>query len=428
MSAAAATPYQAGLQAFQVGDLAGARAQFQRAAQADSRAFQAHYSLGVVEERLGRNAAALAAYRAALGAMQNYEPALTAYAMLLAQTGKVSEAETFLNERRARLPDSAGVLAALAEVKSIQGNSGAAQELAQQALKKNPDYRPAMMTLARDHYRKRRLDLALYTLTAILDGYGPENPARDKNNAAAMLLRGLIYKEQGRRRDAFSQFKRAVELRPDLVEARLNLAKYMLEAGNAAEAAPMLEGALRYDAGNVFAHLDLGDAYRLLGRPNEAKQHLDWVLAKDSSLAQAHYNLGLLYLFSQSVPGLRPTEAMDKAISHFERYKEMRSRTAPGAGDDADELIQRTKNKKAILQATAQQPAAQQPSAPPPSAARQQPSAPPPNAARPPATPPTRAAPPAAAPPASRPPATAPPASPPAGAPSQSPSKGSFPQ
>jgi tetratricopeptide (TPR) repeat protein len=290
-----------------------------------------------------------------------------------------------------------------------------------------------MMTLARDHYRRRRLDLALYTLTAILDGYGPENPARDKNNAAAMLLRGLIYKEQGRRRDAFSQFKRAVELRPDLVEARLNLAKYMLEAGNAAEAAPMLEGALRYDATNVLAHLDLGDAYRLLGRPNEAKQHLDWVLAKDSSLAQAHYNLGLLYLFSQSVPGLRPTEAMDKAVSHFERFREMRARTAPGAGDDAEELIQRAKNKKAILQATAQQPAAQQPAQAPASGARQ-PAAPPPTAAPSAARPPAAAAPPPARPPAAAPPAAPPPASPPPAAPSQPspskppPSRGSFPQ
>ena len=90
------------------------------------------------------------------------------------------------------MPKSAAVSAALAEVKSIQGDSAAAQRFAQDALKKNPDYAPAMIALARDHYRARRLDLALYTLRAILDGYGPENPPRDKNNAEAHLLRGLI--------------------------------------------------------------------------------------------------------------------------------------------------------------------------------------------------------------------------------------------
>jgi tetratricopeptide (TPR) repeat protein len=218
-----------------------------------------------------------------------------------------------------------------------------------------------MVTLARDHYRSRRLDLALYTLTAILDGYGPENPPRDKDNADALLLRGLIYKEQGRRRDAFADFKRAVELRPDLVEARLNLAKYMLEAGNATEAVPLLEGALAYDASNPLVHLNLGDGYRLQGRPADSLKHLQWVLGKDSTIAEAHYNLGLLYLFSTGVPGTTPTSAIDKAIAELELFKSMRPRTKAGAGDDTDELLNRAKNKKAILAAEAAAPPPAQP-------------------------------------------------------------------
>jgi len=219
MNAAAQQAYSAGLSAFQAGDLVGAKTQFQRAADADASAYQAQYSLGVVQERLGSKSAALAAYRASYGIVKDYEPAITAYALLLARTGDVGEAEDFLNRQRAILPASAAVLAAMAEVKSIAKDSSAAQQLAQEALKKNPDYRPAMVTLARDHYRNRRLDLALYALTAILDGYGPENPPRDKDNAEALNLRGLIYKEQGRRKEAFNDFKRATELRPDLIEA-----------------------------------------------------------------------------------------------------------------------------------------------------------------------------------------------------------------
>jgi tetratricopeptide (TPR) repeat protein len=362
MNAAAQQAYQAGLQAFQAGDLQGAKTQFTRAADADSNAYQAQFSLGVVQERLGSKSAALAAYRASYGIVKDYEPAISAYALLLARTGDVSEAEDFLNRQRAILPASAAVLAALAEVKSIEKDSASAQQLAQEALKKNPDYRPAMVTLARDHYRNRRLDLALYALTAILDGYGVDNPPRDKDNAEALLLRGLIYKEQGRRRDAFADFKRAVELRPDLVEARLNLAKYMLEAGNATEAVPILEGALNYDASNPLVHLNLGDGYRLQGRPADALKHLQWVLSKDSTIAEAHYNLGLLYLFSTGVPGTTPTSAIDKAIAELELFKSMRPRTKAGAGDDTDELLARAKNKKAILAAEA---AAPPPEAPP---------------------------------------------------------------
>src|SRR5690606_37558745 len=175
-----------------------------------------------------------------------------------------------------------------------QKDSGAAQDFAQQALKANPDYKPAMVALARDHYRNRRLDLALYALTAILDGYGPENPPRDKDNGEARLIRALIYKEQGQRKPAIDELARVLEVRPDIVEARLNLAVFMLEAGNSNEAIPVLEGALAYDPNDVLVHLNLGDAYRLQGRPDEALKQLEWVTRAAPKLAQAYYIIGMV--------------------------------------------------------------------------------------------------------------------------------------
>ncbi len=357
MNASAAQAYAAGQQAFKSGDLAGARTQFQRATQSDSKAYQAYYSLGVVQERLNESSNALASYRQATVIVPDYEPAIFAYAVLLARGGKADQALEYLNGRLAAMPKSAAVSAALGEVKSIQGDSGAAQRFAQEALKKNPDYAPAMIALARDHYRARRLDLALYTLRAILDGYGAENPPRDKNNAEARLLRGLIYKEQGNRPAAIEELEKALSIRPDLVEARVQLGAFMLESGNATGAAPLLEGAVRYDSDNVLAHLNLGDAYRLLGKTAEAKRELEWVQKADAQLAQVHYNLGLLYLFSDSVPGSTPAQATDLAISELEQYKKMRPRQA-GSNDDTDELITRAKAKKAMLEAGAAEAAA----------------------------------------------------------------------
>jgi len=350
MNPAAAQAYAAGLSAFQAGDLAGAQLQFTTATQADPRAFQAFYSLGTVRERLGNRAGAVSAYRQSLSIVRDYEPAIVGVALVQAQSGQVSEAESFLQSARAQFPDSAAVLAALAEVKSILGDSGEAQKLAQEALKKNPDYRPAMVTLARDHYRRRRLDLALYALKGILDGYGDENPPRDKNSAVARLLRGLIYKEQGQKAPAIDEFRKALELRPDLVEARVQLAAYLLEAGNAPDAVPLLEGGLRYDSNNVLARLNLGDAYRLLGRPADAKRELEWVAQKAPTLPQVHYNLGLLYLFSDNIPGVGAEQASDLAIGEFEKFQQMRPRGGGGA-DDTEELITRAKTKKALLDA-----------------------------------------------------------------------------
>jgi tetratricopeptide (TPR) repeat protein len=365
MNASAQSAYQAGMQAFQAGDLQGAKNQFVAATSADSKAYQAYYSLGVVRERLNETSGALQAYRQATTIVSDYEPAIVAYGVLLARTGKVDEANDFLSARQAQMPKSAAVTAAMAEVKSIQGDSGAAQRLSQEALKKNPDYRPAMITLARDHYRSRRLDLALYALKGILDGYGDENPPRDKNNAEARLLRGLIYKEQGLKAAAIPELQKAIELRPDLVEARVHLANYLLESGNATEAAGLLEAALRYDSLNVLARLNLGDAYRLLGKTTEAQRELDWVVKTDPSVAQAHYNLGLLYLFSSSVPGMTPGQAADRAISELEQYKKLKPRTAGGAPDDTDELITRAKTQKALAEAKAAESAAPPPAAAP---------------------------------------------------------------
>jgi Tfp pilus assembly protein PilF len=213
--------------------------------------------------------------------------------------------------------------------------------------------------------------LALYALKGILDGYGEENPPRDKNNAAARMLRGLIFKEQGHRQSAIDEFRKALDLRPDLVEARVHLATYLLEAGNAADATPLLEGALRYDPRNLLARLNLGDAYRLLGKIDDARKQLKWVISQDSSIAQAHYNLGLLYLFSESIPGVTPLQAADHAIRQFELYKKKKPRSKAGAPDDTDELITRAKTKRAIIEselkekAQAAAPAASGAAAPP---------------------------------------------------------------
>jgi Tfp pilus assembly protein PilF len=353
MNAAAEAAYSAGMAAFKNSDLPGAKTQFTQASQADPKAYQAFYSLGVVRERMNETSGALTAYRQATTIVPDYEPAIVAYAVLLARTGKPDDATDFLNQRQAQMSKSAAVTAALAEVKSIQGNSGEAQRLAQEALKLNPDYRPAMVTLARDHYRSRRLDLALYALKGILDGYGEENPPRDKNNAEAHLIRGLIYKEQGLRGPAITELQAALALRPDLVEARVQLSSYFLESGNAADAQGLLEPALKYDADNVIAHLNLGDAYRLLGRPADSKRELEWVKARDPSLAQVHYNLGLLYLFTDNFPGVTPTQAADTAIDELNQYKKMKPRVAGGTPDDTDELITRAKTKKALIDAKA---------------------------------------------------------------------------
>lgn len=351
LSGQAAVLYQQALAAFASGDLVNARALFTQTTQAEPQSHQAFYSLGVVQERL-RDAGATASYRQAFTIVPDYEPAIIAYAMLQAKKGQLSEAERTLTEKRGQMPKSAAIAATLAEIKSLQKDTGSAQRIAQEALKLNPDYRPAMVIIARDHYRNRRLDLALYALKAVLDGFEPvaENPPRDKDNAEALLLRGLIWREQGNRAGAIDQFRQAVDRRPDLVEARVQLSTYLLEAGSAEEATPLLEGAVKFDSENVPAHLNLGDAYRLLQRYPDAKREFDWVVAHDASLPQVHYDLALLYLYAPSLPGMTAKSQVGEAIKELKRFQEVRSKSE---SDDSDELLNQAKLKEGELTAAA---------------------------------------------------------------------------
>ncbi len=359
LSGQASGVYQQALQAFAAGNLPAAKTGFEQAAQSDPRSHQAFYSLGVVQERL-RDPGAAASYRQAFTLVPDYEPAIIAYAMFLAKKGQLSEADRFLTEKRGQMPKSAAVAATLAELKSLQKDTGSAQRIAQEALKINPDYRPAMVIIARDHYRNRRLDLALYALQAILDGFEPvaDNPPRDKDNGEALLLRGLIYKEQGNRFGAMDQFRKAVAKRPDLVEARIQLGSALLAAGGADEALPILEGAVRFDAENLAGHLNLGDAYRLLaGRAGDAKREFEWVLAHDASMPQVHYDLGLLYLYAPSIPGLDAKHQIAEAIRELTKFREVRARDEK---DDSEELLNSAKIKEGEINA------ASAPAAPPP--------------------------------------------------------------
>ncbi len=352
ISKKASQSISAGDKAFKAGDLKGAKKQYQAAIKSDKKAYLAHFALGAVYERLGDLGRASRSYRAAIGVVSHHEASVVAYCLLLARQGKFDEAASYAQKKQAEWGPSAAFVAVKAEVKSMQGRSGDAQELAQQALKIDPNYKPAMVTLARDHYRARRIDLALYALTGILDGYGADNPPRDKNNAQARMLRGLIYSERGLKGPAMEEMQHALKQRPDIVEAHLILANYMMEAGNAKGARPHLESAVRYDNRNVVAHLQLGDAYRLLGRPDDAKRELEWVLKAAPNQAAAHYNLGLVLLLSTKLKGMTEAQAVEEAIKHFDAYK---ARAVRGGPDDVDELLTRARTRQAMLKAQQEQ-------------------------------------------------------------------------
>jgi tetratricopeptide (TPR) repeat protein len=353
LTGAAKDRYEEGWKAWLNGDLQTAKKKFQEAQSLDSKSPSPPYSLGIVLDRLGDVAGAQRSYKAAFTLNPNHEISICAYALSLATSGKGGEADGFLTEQRKKKPESPRLTACHGEVKSLANDHASAQQLAQDALRMDPNFKDAMVVIARDHYRARRMDLAKYALHAILEGFGEASPARDKGNAEAHLIRGLIFRESGSRAVAMQDFEAAVKRRPDLVEALINLGSMKLEAGNAAEALPVLESAVRFGPTNAIAHLNLGDCYRLLGRHTDAKKEFDTALSLDSSLAAAHYDVGLMYLTAPTIPGNSPESQVATAIKELETYRTMRGpKPPPGVQDDIDDLIARAKAKQAELKQT----------------------------------------------------------------------------
>jgi Tfp pilus assembly protein PilF len=398
VSAAAKAAYARGYAAYTAGDLSAAKQAFLEASRADASAPAPLTALGNVQEHMGDTSGALQQYKAALAVKSDDVTAIGAYAMCLASSGQAPQADTFLTSQLAKHPDSAPITTFLSEVKSIEGDSATAQQLAQDALRINPDFKPAMVAIAHDHYRAKRLELAKYALQAVLDGFGETSPPRDRDNADAHLIRGLIEENGHLRAAAMADFEAARKSRPDSVEALIHLGVMKLQAGNVLEATPVLESAVKFAPTSPLAHLNLADAYRLGTRVADAKREFDKALSMDSSLSVAHYDMGLLYLFSPNVPGTTALDQIATAIRELQTFQSMRGpKPAPGAGDDVDELLARAQAKQADLKVTpAPTPAPSPPPAPAASAKPSTPATPAAGSAKPPATP-SSSAPPAPA-------------------------------
>ncbi len=360
---AARDAYDRGVASYNAGDLAGALTAFQQAVGAESKAYEAHYALAVTYERMGKNSEALEHYREAYKLNPNYDAAIAGYGYLLYRQGSKTEAESFLTDQQAKNSKSVGLMTALAEVKSLQGDSANAQRLAGDALTAEAKYEPAMVLIARDHYRRGRLDLASYVLTAILDGQKTEdekakglpaktNPPRAPNNPEAHLLRAMILQKMGERLAAAKWFESASKLRPDLVEARLQLGLIRLEANDADGALEPLQKAVAYASGNVEAHLALGEAYRLsAGKSADAKAQYNWVLGAPAAAAQlkalAQYDLGLLFFLTPSIDGLSDSARYDKSIGYWNDFKAAKGGSnGPSWPSDADDLIDQARRAK----------------------------------------------------------------------------------
>lgn len=113
---------------------------------------------------------------------------------------------------------------------------------------------------------------------------------------------------------AIDAYRRALRLRPDHVEAWINLGRLHAEAGAGSAAADCFVRALELDPTDPTALYNLGVVAQDDGRESDAIGYYTRALALDPALAEAHYNLATL--FDQSGDSR-------SAIRHINEYRKL---------------------------------------------------------------------------------------------------------
>ena len=273
-----------------------------------------YHQLAEAYWQLGRIDDALPWYREALERDPNHLIARRNYALALARSGAVAEAETELRAALAVSPDDPESLTNLGDVLIAQGRPAEAAATLARALRSDPDSIEALHNLGRARAALNQSSAAIEAVRSAI--------AIEPDFAAAHNTLGNLLLTADRLQEAESEFREAVRADGDDAEARYNLATVLAQTERYGEAERELRAAIRADAGLAMAHNNLGSLLAMRGDRAGAERSFQAALKADPNLAEAHFNLGVAQASSNRLPQAR--SSFEKAIEMQPSYPEAR--------------------------------------------------------------------------------------------------------
>lgn len=128
-------------------------------------------------------------------------------------------------------------------------------------------------------------------------------------DAEALSGMGFCLMALGKTDEAIAFFQKAINIKPDHINALLGLGNSFLRIGRVDDAIGQFSKAAEIDPNRADVQYSLARALGERGRTNEAIQHFEAALQLDPDLAEAHYDLGV---------SLLRVGRLDEAIYHFE--------------------------------------------------------------------------------------------------------------
>ena len=171
--------------------------------------------------------------------------------------------------------------------------------------------------MLRKHRSYVTIFLALLTVLAGITGCS--NPEENKQKA---YERGLALLESGETRSAILEFRNAIQIDPQFMEARYQLGICLLEIGNHAAALGELERVQKADPDHAALRSYLAEALVGTGKFAEAKTLYEDLLLEDPANARYHDFLSLALLgLGQAQLGKPADESGMDAMAYFNAAK-----------------------------------------------------------------------------------------------------------
>jgi tetratricopeptide (TPR) repeat protein len=167
-------------------------------------------------------------------------------------------------------PDSAQMHQLLAHEDTRQGNTTAAIAQYRKAIAIDPHLPGVHFELAEllhtsmDETVKKEAEQEYHA--ALL-----ENPQNEKS----ILRLAEIDARKGNIEQSYKEYTKAVELQPADADAKLGLAKTLIEMNQTDKALPLLEDTVQLEPTNAIAHYRLATLYRKMGRADDAKHEME---------------------------------------------------------------------------------------------------------------------------------------------------------
>lgn len=237
-------------------------------------------------------------------------PGLSVSNLLPPETRELFDSETWAGEKSAQI-DPQKMTAAMGEMRKARdflrdGNYDMAIMHTRRAMDIAPEMDAALRMLGVIYIQRGQFDQAIAVLEKAL--------AKDAFNPETLSNLSTAYLQRGNREKAEELLLTAVQINPDYYVGYVNLGLLFLSSADYESAAEYFEQALAGIPDNVSLRNNYAVALLRLGRFEESREHLNWLVSRHPEIPESYFNMAITYVFENDAA--RAVEWIGKGAAH----------------------------------------------------------------------------------------------------------------